>query len=36
MFARVASGMLSPEAALKAADKKVQGIFKKWRARGMV
>jgi multiple sugar transport system substrate-binding protein len=27
---------VSPEDALKAADKKVQGIFKKWRARGMV
>jgi multiple sugar transport system substrate-binding protein len=36
MFGRAASGMLSPEDALKAADKKVQGIFKKWRARGMV
>jgi multiple sugar transport system substrate-binding protein len=36
MFARAAAGMLSPEDALKAADKKVQGIFKKWRARGMV
>ncbi len=35
MFARVASGMLSPEDALKAADKKVQGIFKKWRDRGL-
>ncbi len=35
MFARVASGMLSPEDALKAADKKVQAIFKKWRARGL-
>jgi len=36
MFARAAAGMLSPEDALKAADKKVQGIFKKWRARGMI
>jgi multiple sugar transport system substrate-binding protein len=36
MFARAASGMLSPEAALKAADKKVQAIFKKWRSRGLV
>ncbi|HEA66394.1 MAG TPA: extracellular solute-binding protein [Desulfobacterales bacterium] len=36
MFARVASGHLSPEAALKAADKKVQAVFKKWRARGLV
>jgi multiple sugar transport system substrate-binding protein len=36
MFARAAAGMLSPEDALKRADKKVQGIFKKWRARGMV
>jgi multiple sugar transport system substrate-binding protein len=36
MFGRAASGMLSPEDALKAADKKVQAVFKKWRARGLV
>ena len=35
MFARAASGMMSPEDAIKAADKKVQGIFKKWRAKGL-
>jgi multiple sugar transport system substrate-binding protein len=36
MFARAASGKLSPEDALKAADKKVQAAFKKWRAKGML
>lgn len=36
MFGRAASGMLSPEDALKAADQKVHSIFKKWRARGMI
>lgn len=36
MFARAASGMMTPEAALKVADNKVQAIFKKWRVRGLV
>ncbi len=36
MFGRAASGHLSPEAALKAADKKVQAVFKKWRTRGLL
>ena len=36
MFSRAASGKLSPEDALKAADKKVQIVFKKWRAKGML
>ena len=36
MFRRAASGKLSPEDALKAADKKVQAAFKKWRAKGML
>jgi multiple sugar transport system substrate-binding protein len=35
MFARAASGMMSPEDAIQAADKKVQAIFKKWRAKGL-
>ncbi len=34
MFARAATGALSPEAALAQADKSVQRIFKKWKARG--
>ena len=36
MFGRAASGKLSPEDALKAADKKVQASFKKWRAKGVL
>jgi multiple sugar transport system substrate-binding protein len=36
MFSRAASGKLSPEDSLKAADKKVQFVFKKWRARGII
>jgi len=35
MFARAATGFQSPEDAVKAADSKVRGIFKKWRARGL-
>jgi multiple sugar transport system substrate-binding protein len=35
MFARAASGMMSPEDAIQAADKKVQTIFKKWREKGL-
>lgn len=35
MFARAATGFQSPEDAVKAADNRVQGIFKKWRARGL-
>jgi multiple sugar transport system substrate-binding protein len=35
MFARAATGFQSPEDAVKAADNKVQGIFKKWRTRGL-
>jgi multiple sugar transport system substrate-binding protein len=36
MFAQAAAGKLSPEDTLKAADKKVQAIFKKWRANGLI
>jgi multiple sugar transport system substrate-binding protein len=36
MFARAATGFQSPEDAVKAADNRVQGIFKKWSARGLV
>jgi multiple sugar transport system substrate-binding protein len=36
MFGQAASGKLSPEDALKAADKKVQASFKKWRAKGVL
>ena len=36
MFARAATGALSPEAALAQADKAVRRIFKKWKARGKV
>ena len=36
MFRMAASGKLSPEDALRVADKKVQAIFKKWRAKGVV
>jgi multiple sugar transport system substrate-binding protein len=36
MFAKAATGKLSPADALKAADKKVQAIFKKWRTKGLV
>jgi hypothetical protein len=36
MFQKAASGKLSPEEALKEADKKVQAIFKKWRAKGVL
>ena len=36
MVGQAASGKLSPEDALKAADKKVQASFKKWRAKGVV
>ena len=35
MFARVAAGKMSPEDALKAAEKKCEAIFKKWRAKGL-
>jgi multiple sugar transport system substrate-binding protein len=35
MFARVAAGRLSPQEAINGADKKVQAIFKKWRAKGL-
>lgn len=35
MFARAATGFQSPEDAVKAADKKVQAVFKKWRKRGL-
>mgnify|MGYP000432238859 CR=1 FL=1 len=33
--ARVAAGQMQPQEAVKAADGKCQGIFKKWRERGM-
>ncbi len=36
MFARAASGKMSPEDALAQADKEVQAIFQKWRDRGLV
>ena len=36
MFQKAASGELSPEDALKEADKKVQAIFKKWRDKGVL
>lgn len=36
MFARVASGHLSPQDAIKAADKKVKAVFKKWGKRGLM
>ncbi len=36
MFARAATGALTPEEALGQADKAVQGIFKKWQERGVV
>jgi multiple sugar transport system substrate-binding protein len=35
MFARVASGDMKPEDAIKAAEKKVNAAFKKWRAKGL-
>jgi multiple sugar transport system substrate-binding protein len=35
MFARVAAGRLNPQEAINGADKKVQAIFKKWRAKGL-
>lgn len=35
MFARAAAGQMSPEEAVKAADKKAQDIFKKWREKGL-
>jgi multiple sugar transport system substrate-binding protein len=35
MFGRAAAGQMSPEDAIGAADKKVQGIFKKWREKGL-
>ena len=36
MFGQAASGKLSPEDALKAADQEAQAIFKKWRAQGVM
>jgi len=36
MFRQAATGDMSPEDALKAADKKVQAIFNKWRAKGVL
>ncbi|MBI4773361.1 MAG: extracellular solute-binding protein [Deltaproteobacteria bacterium] len=35
MFARAAVGKMTPQEAIGAADKKVQAIFEKWRAKGM-
>ena len=35
MFARAAVGKMTPQDAINAADKKVQTIFKKWRAKGL-
>jgi multiple sugar transport system substrate-binding protein len=35
MFARAAAGMLSPQDAINAADRKVKKIFKKWQKRGL-
>lgn len=36
MFAKAASGALTPEAALDEADKAVRRIFEKWRHKGLV
>lgn len=36
MFAKAATGTLSPAAALAEADTRVKAIYKKWRARGLV
>jgi multiple sugar transport system substrate-binding protein len=36
MFRQAATGEMSPEDALNAADKKVQAIFSKWRAQGVL
>jgi hypothetical protein len=36
MFRQAATGEMSPEDSLKAADKKVQAIFNKWRAKGVL
>jgi multiple sugar transport system substrate-binding protein len=36
MFRQAASGKMSPEDALKVADKKAQATFKKWRDRGVL
>jgi hypothetical protein len=35
MFARAAAGKMSPKEAINTADKKVQSIFRKWRAKGL-
>ncbi len=35
MFARAATGNMSPQDAIKTAEKDCRGIFDKWRARGM-
>ena len=36
MFGKAAKGDLSPEDALRAADKEVQAIFRKWRDQGVI
>lgn len=36
MFAKAATGRLSPQDAIKEADKKIKEIYKKWRERGLV
>ncbi|MEJ2327382.1 MAG: hypothetical protein P8Y25_11445 [Chromatiaceae bacterium] len=36
MFARAATGTMSPQDAIRAAEKDCRSIFDKWRARGMV
>jgi multiple sugar transport system substrate-binding protein len=36
MFGRAAAERMTPEEAIKAADKKVRGVFEKWRAKGVV
>ena len=36
MFRQAATGEMSPQDALNAADKKVQAIFNKWRAKGVL
>ncbi|MDX2315440.1 MAG: extracellular solute-binding protein [Gammaproteobacteria bacterium] len=36
MFRQAATGEMSPEDALNAADRKVQAIFNKWRAKGVL
>lgn len=36
MFGQAAIGKMSPEDALNVADRQIQAIFSKWRAKGML